>query len=449
MKQVDYLIIGAGLTGLGAAYRLKQYDITSFVVLDSADRVGGLAKSFQDDAGFNWDLGGHVLFSRDKRFIRCIDDAMGDDLLGHQRRAKVNVAGQWTGYPFQDHIHQLSPKLSALCQEGLFNAPGPNGQTHSFRDWIYHAFGDGICRLFMEPYNQKIWTVPLEKMGFYWVNDRVSVSPHNLSVPKQSDQITWGPNSDFRYPRNGGIGAIAAKLNRKFPSQIRLHHEVSEINLLEKVATVVGGTSYRYNALLSTIPLDNLIKKIIRPPQIDLLGAADRLRHNCVAVVGIGLDMVCDRQTSWMYFPGQECPFYRLTNLHNYSPTNTPKGKNQTALMAEVAFSPGQSEDESALISTVIDGLFTTGIIDRADEEKIISTWSIKIPYAYPIPTLDRDQALAVIHPYLENHSIFSRGRFGGWKYEVGNMDHSFMQGFEWAERMIAGRKERIYSIFA
>jgi UDP-galactopyranose mutase len=50
-----------------------------------------------------------------------------------------------------------------------------------------------------------------------------------------------------------------------------------------------------------------------------------------------------------------------------------------------------------------------------------------------------------VLQPWLEARDVYSRGRFGGWKYEVANMDHSVMQGVEWAERMVLGREERTY----
>jgi hypothetical protein len=81
-------------------------------------------------------------------------------------------------------------------------------------------------------------------------------------------------------------------------------------------------------------------------------------------------------------------------------------------------------------------------MIDEIQKEQIASRYLIDIPYSYPVPTLGRDNALATIQPYLEARSVYSRGRFGAWKYEVGNMDHSFMQGVEVAERLLSGSDE-------
>jgi protoporphyrinogen oxidase len=444
MQTIDYLIIGAGPTGLGAAHRLKQLGVSSFVLLEAGDHVGGLSASHQDRAGFTWDVGGHVLFSRNDRFIRLIDDLMGDDLLAHQRKARVRVSGQWTDYPFQDHIHQLEPELARRCRQGLMHARGPGEETLSFKDWIRHAFGDGITELFMEPYNRKVWAFPLRHMGFQWIKERVSTVREQTAAPFGSG--VWGANSEFRYPRDGGIGAIFTRVADQFNDHVLLQHEVLRIDPDAQTAMTGNGTVYRYRALLNTVPLDHLVKVIIRSDRADIQAAAERLKHNSVSVVGVGLDTPGDRATSWMYFADGECPFYRLTHLHNYAPTITPNGQCQSALMAEVAVPQGRRVDEGKLIAQVIDGLINTGILSIGDRDKIISTWHIHATYGYPIPTLDRDQALSTLHSYLENHRLFSRGRFGGWKYEVGNMDHSFMQGVEWADRMIRDTPESIYS---
>jgi hypothetical protein len=49
---------------------------------------------------------------------------------------------------------------------------------------------------------------------------------------------------------------------------------------------------------------------------------------------------------------------------------------------------------------------------------------------------------LKTIQPYLEKNGIYSRGRFGAWKYEVGNMDHSIMQGVD-VVNMILGTGDK------
>jgi hypothetical protein len=46
------------------------------------------------------------------------------------------------------------------------------------------------------------------------------------------------------------------------------------------------------------------------------------------------------------------------------------------------------------------------------------------------------------IQPQLEAHGIYSRGRFGAWRYEISNQDHTFMQGTEAVRRILFGVRE-------
>ncbi|PIO60312.1 hypothetical protein TELCIR_18194, partial [Teladorsagia circumcincta] len=62
---------------------------------------------------------------------------------------------------------------------------------------------------------------------------------------------------------------------------------------------------------------------------------------------------------------------------------------------------------------------------------RIESTWLHVLPYGYPIPTLNRDKELQKAHKALEMANIYSRGRFGSWRYEAANQDHSFTMGTE------------------
>lgn len=71
----------------------------------------------------------------------------------------------------------------------------------------------------------------------------------------------------------------------------------------------------------------------------------------------------------------------------------------------------------------------------------------MRVPYSYPVPTIGRDDALAVIQPWLTSKGIYSRGRFGAWRYEIGNTDHSVMMGVEIADHIVSDTPETTWAL--
>jgi hypothetical protein len=110
--------------------------------------------------------------------------------------------------------------------------------------------------------------------------------------------------------------------------------------------------------------------------------------------------------------------------------------------MGEISFPKGQCVDTDLAIEKTIQGYIDTGLIEAKDRKNIQSVHTIDIDYSYPVPTLERDKALAIIQPWLESKHIYSRGRFGAWKYEVANMDHSAVQGMEIIDKLLLGHDE-------
>jgi len=206
------LILGAGCTGLGAAYRLHELGHADFLVLEQNGYPGGLATSFVDEQGFTWDIGGHVQFSHYDYFDRLMDKALGRAWLNHMRQSYIWIRDRYVPYPFQYNIRSLPPADLAACMRGLI-AARQNGHTNpkNFEEWIINSFGLGIADIFLLPYNTKVWACNLAEMSFDWVGERVA----GLDLARVVDNIllerddpAWGPNNTFRFPLRGGTGAI-------------------------------------------------------------------------------------------------------------------------------------------------------------------------------------------------------------------------------------------------
>jgi len=71
--------------------------------------------------------------------------------------------------------------------------------------------------------------------------------------------------------------------------------------------------------------------------------------------------------------------------------------------------------------------------------DEVVAEWVATDPTS-------RDRALATIQPWLMERDIYARGRFGAWRYELGNMDHAVKMGVDIAHRLVEGRAEELWA---
>ncbi|KAL8702957.1 MAG: hypothetical protein Q9201_003861 [Fulgogasparrea decipioides] len=472
---VDILVIGAGPTGIGAAKRLKQIDGPSWMIIDKNEIPGGLASTDVTPEGFLYDVGGHVIFSHYKYFDDCIDEALPgkDDWYTHQRISYVRCKEQWVPYPFQNNISMLPKEDQVICMDGMIDAAlearVANTKPRDFDEWIVRMMGAGIADMFMRPYNFKVWAVPTTKMQCQWLGERVA-APDLKTVTKnvilQKTAGNWGPNATFRFPAHGGTGGIWIAVANSLPKEKTLfgaNGAVKEVDADNKIVTLENGKKIGYQKLINTMAVDSLTEKMGNQ---DLINLSKDLFYSSTHIIGIGVrgsrpERIGDK--CWLYFPEDNCPFYRATIFSNYSPNNQPQASTKLptqqladgskptstepqkgpywSIMLEVSESSMKPVDASTILKDSIAGLINTAMLQPTDE--IVSTYHRRFDHGYPTPSLEREGVLKKLLPTLqEKYDIYSRGRFGSWRYEVGNQDHSFMLGVEAADHIVNGAAE-------
>jgi protoporphyrinogen oxidase len=473
---VDILIVGAGPTGLGAAKRLKHLGHKSWLIVDSQEMPGGLASTDVTKEGFLFDIGGHVIFSHYKYFDDCLNEALPNegDWFHHQRVSYILCKDRWVPYPLQNNIAILPKQEQVQCLDGLIDAKNNkhrNDPIKNFDDWILQKQGVGLADLFMRPYNEKVWSVPPKDMQSKWVGERVAEPDlkrivRNVVLDKAD--AGWGPNSTFRFPARGGTHNIWITVASTLPKENLMlgpDCKVKRIDSEKKIAYLADDkTSIQYKTLISTMPMPLLTEAM---NDKDLYSASKSLFYTTTHSIGIGIrgkPTPHAANVCWLYFPESNCPFYRATIFSNYSPYHVPPQETKLAtlryagkkssdnndftpqpgpywsILLEVSESITKPVDHKKVVEECIQGLVNTKLLD--EDSEIVSTLHKVYKYGYPVPTLDRDAIIEQVLPKLQEKSIYSRGRFGSWKYEVANQDHSFMIGVEAVDNILYGSPE-------
>jgi protoporphyrinogen oxidase len=431
MKRV--VILGAGMSGFGAAHRLHSKGIRP-VMYDQMPYPGGHTASFTFEPGFTFDNGPHVSFTKNI----YIQDLFAESVQGEYESVSYNLNNYWRGYwikhPAQSNLHGLPKDLIVKIIKDFADVNyGPDREVRNYEDWLLASYGATFARTFPMEYTAKYWTTEARNLTTGWLGPR-------MHRPK-FEEVLFGAFSqespsvhyitEFRYPRRNGFGAYLSMFIPK--PELRLGQKVTGIDAKKKVLRFGPGKTDNYQSLISSIALPDLILLIDDVP-VDVVEAVGKLACSSCVLVNVGIDRhdVSDAHIS--YFYDRDICFSRLSFPHNMSRNNVPPGT--SSIQAEVYYSskykPMLQKPEDHVQPVVAD-LRKCGLVHPDD--RIIHSNHHVIPYANVIFDHDREKALAIVHGYLDDIGIAYCGRYGRWEYIW--TDEAFVSGEEAAQKVL------------
>jgi protoporphyrinogen oxidase len=395
---------------------------------------GGHTASFRYNSGFLFDLGPHISFTKDTR----IQDLFADSVDQQFETKALNLNNYWRGYwpqhPVQLHLHGLPEDVVVkVITDFVEERQAPERPVRNYADWLLASFGQTFAELFPMQYTRKYHLTTAENMSTDWLGPRIYRPSLEQVVRGALSPVA--PNvhyiSQFRYPTEGGF---VSYLKKFVPlGNLKLGHELVSIDPRTRQLSFSNGHVAHYDALISSVPLPDLIPIIKGAPQ-DVLEASRRLACSTCVIVNVGVDRADLSPAHLSYFYDEDICFTRLSFPHMLSSHNVPPGTG--SIQAEVYFSDKYkplSGSPNDWIDPVIRDLRRCGLLREND--RVLFSNALLLRYANIIFDLDRSAALKTVHGYLDDLGIAYCGRYGDWGYMW--TDESFKSGENAAQRAL------------
>ncbi len=382
----DYIIIGAGITGVTAARLLQKSGVERLLVLEAAKEPGGLCRTRQ--------VGDHVLDVGGGHFLCTKYPAVYDFIFEHMpksefnyfdRVSRISIEGHEVDYPLESNICQLPPELCAeylvsIAQNG--EARGLPQPAH-FEAWCRWKLGDRVTDGYMLPYNRKIWGVEASEMDVDWLHKIPRLDVRQIAracLTRTSDRGQMPSHAGFYYPKAGGFQGIFDAIAAPVRSHIITRYPVSSI---EKAGdTLIVNGFLRTRAVINTAPWHPLADSPVFDAQTRAAIAA--LRHNQLVVSLHEEDYATDAH--WLYQPSESLRHHRSFFIHNFAPHSARNGLYRETNLKR--WKAGQGEIYAETNS-----------------------------HAYPIPALGWARAIETVLAHAAPLGIHGLGRWGQWQY--------------------------------
>jgi len=306
-------ILGGGISSLAFAYFYKE----NVSIIEKESTLGGLCRSFVDSDGVSWDIGPHITFSKNKEILEFIISLTPMNEL--KRSNRIVHDGRYIKYPFENDLSSLSEKDKDYCLNTFLDNPYENYPSSNMLEFFYETFGEGITRLFLEPYNRKIWKYETSFMDKQMV-ERIPKPPAQDIIDSASGKETEGYLHQlyFHYPKEKGFQSLVDSLAEKVNdfSTFYLNNQVNKIDIGEKIVVKSNSNELSFDKVISTIPIHELLPLINPAPPKTVMEALDKLKYNSIHITCIKVkgDFLGDNFALTVADP--DIIFHRLSKLN-------------------------------------------------------------------------------------------------------------------------------------
>ena len=402
-KNVKYLIIGGGISGLTFANYIKE----DYLVVEKENEVGGYCRTIKEK-DYVWDYAGHFFhFNTEEfkqKFIGSVDK---DEIIYKDKNTKIFYDDYLVDYPFQTNIHQLKKEEFIDCLYDLFHKEEKEDYDN-FLDMLYGKFGKSIVEKFLKPYNEKLYAVDLQKldkdaMGRFFPYADIPAIINNMKSNKDNTSY----NNTFLYPKSGAGSFINIIYDQLDKEKVLLNCKVVEIDNEKKEALLSDGSKIYYEYLINTSPLNEFLTYFKGNPYSELEKV---LSYNKVLVFNLGFNKKSKyNKEHWFYIPDKNINFYRIGFYDNILDAD------KLSMYIEIGYSKDEKVDVEKQLELTLENLRKIGVTD--EDTKLEAYSSIIMDPAYVHISTESEEKVKQFMADGRENKIYSIGRYGGWTY--------------------------------
>jgi protoporphyrinogen oxidase len=358
--------------------------------------------------------------------------------------SRIYYRGKFFDYPLRPvnalrglGFAEAARVLASYARARLF----PVADERTFDAWVSNRFGRRLFEIFFETYTEKVWGMKCSEISAAWAAQRIknldlmtAIRNALLGNFGAGGQVVTSLIERFHYPRLGpgmmwercrdmaAAGGVHTHLRTRV---VRVLHEGGRVHAVDVLGPDGDTRREPCDALISTMPVGDLVRAMHPGPPAEVLDAAGKLRHRNFLIVGLIVDRDELFPDNWIYVHAPEVHVGRVQSFKNWSPDMVD---DPAVSFIGLEYFANQGDALWSRSDEDLIGLGTSEAcaIGLFSPDEVRAGIVVRMPKAYPVYDGEYERHLRTLRGWLEGmDNLFTVGRNGQHRYN--NQDHSML----------------------